>query len=252
MGTTALLHILCTISVSVSQFLHHLSSTSPLCSRWSASVMTECRIWWPMDSSASNPLKRRERGNRSGLNPCVCVDRPWPVGPARYLVCAELLSEAAVWARHIDGQVVLHPLQERHPARTLLLKALLPQRLRLHLTANKATVCTHPRLTSAAMFIQSQTCSLTCRPLRLGQRRRPNGGWGAAGGALQRRQASGCNSAHSAHPGQQTARSAPGGRTGTYVRGITAVWGCVTSQPRTTARPSSPKVFFLQGWSRPR
>lgn len=29
----------------------HLSSTSPLCSSWRASAMTEWRIWWPMDSS---------------------------------------------------------------------------------------------------------------------------------------------------------------------------------------------------------
>lgn len=55
---------------------------------------------------------------------------------------------------------------------------------------------------------------LTCRPPRLWQRRRPSRGWDVAGGVLQRRPASGCSSARSAHPGQQTGRSALGGQTG--------------------------------------
>lgn len=58
------------------------------------------------------------------------------VNRVRYLVCAELLSEANVRAGHVYGQTVLHPLQERHPALTLLLKALSPQCRRLQLTAH--------------------------------------------------------------------------------------------------------------------
>lgn len=52
---------------------------------------------------------------------------------------AALLSEAAVGSGHVHGQTVLHPLQERHPAPTLVLKALLPQRLCLQLAAHTDT-----------------------------------------------------------------------------------------------------------------
>lgn len=49
----------------------------------------------------------------------------------------ELLSEAVVRSRYVYSQAVLHPLQERHPAFTLLLKSLLPQHFRLQLTVHK-------------------------------------------------------------------------------------------------------------------
>ena len=52
-------------------------------------------------------------------------------------MCAELLSEAGVGAGHVHSQAVLHPLQEGHPALTLLLKALPPQSFRLKLTAHR-------------------------------------------------------------------------------------------------------------------
>lgn len=52
---------------------------------------------------------------------------------------AELLPEAEVGAGHVHGQTVLHPLEEGHPALTLLLKRLQPQRLRLQLAENRRT-----------------------------------------------------------------------------------------------------------------
>lgn len=54
-------------------------------------------------------------------------------------MCTELLSETSVGSGHVCSQTVLHLLQERHPALTLLLKALLPQCLSLQLTANTET-----------------------------------------------------------------------------------------------------------------
>ena len=65
------------------------------------------------------------------ISECVCH--------VSYLVCAELLSEADVRTGHVYSQPVLHPLQERHPALTLLLKALPPQCLRLQLAAHPET-----------------------------------------------------------------------------------------------------------------
>lgn len=53
-----------------------------------------------------------------------------------HLVRAELLSEAGVRRGDVDGEAVLHPLQERHPALALLLETLPPQHLRLQLAAN--------------------------------------------------------------------------------------------------------------------
>lgn len=53
----------------------------------------------------------------------------------RYLVRAQLLPEASVAAGHVHRQTVLHGLQEGHPALALLLEALPPQQLRLHLAA---------------------------------------------------------------------------------------------------------------------
>ena len=75
--------------------------------------------------------------SRSGLHLSVFVESVSESvnNRAGYLVCAELLSEADVRAGHVYGQTVLHPLQETHPALTLLLKALLPQSLHLQLTA---------------------------------------------------------------------------------------------------------------------
>lgn len=64
----------------------------------------------------------------------------------RYLVRAQLLPEAGVGAGHVHRQTVLHPLQEGHPALALLLEALPPQQLRLHLAA--------PRRRDGGRFIQ--------------------------------------------------------------------------------------------------
>lgn len=92
------------------------------------------------------PLEHRER---SGLHLCVLVvflPVSESVNHVRHLVCAELLSEADVRAGHVHSQTVLHPLQERHPALTLLLEALSPQGLRLELTAppNKTLLENNP------------------------------------------------------------------------------------------------------------
>lgn len=77
-----------------------------------------------------------------------------------------------------------------------------------------------------SVLVDVQLSGLTCRPPLFGQRRRPSSDWGVAGGVQQRRPASGCGSAHSAHPGQQTSRSAPAGQTANiwWHLMITTVW----------------------------
>lgn len=72
----------------------HLSSTSPLCSSWRASAMTEWRIWWPMDSSF---WKRWETGTGWRLSPAF-----WPklIGWLRCVVVAlPCACTAAAWGR---------------------------------------------------------------------------------------------------------------------------------------------------------
>lgn len=73
---------------------------------------------------------------------CLAVDLE------RYLVRAELLSEAGVRTGDVHRQTVLHPLQEGHPALALLLEALPPQRLRLQLAAREQRQSESLRLTS--------------------------------------------------------------------------------------------------------
>lgn len=124
-------------SLNVLELPAYLSSTSPFCSRWRASVMTECRIWWPIESSAWNRWSHRRKQDyvrMHGVFFSLFVNVALLVW---YLVCTKLLPEAKVRARNIHSEVVLHPLQEQHPALTLLLKCLLLQNLSLQLTAPK-------------------------------------------------------------------------------------------------------------------
>lgn len=83
-------------------------------------------------------LKVLRHGDGSGLLLCPLAGAQRPVvSVERYLVRAQLLPEAGVGAGHVHRQTVLHPLQEGHPARALLLEALPPQQLRLHLAVHR-------------------------------------------------------------------------------------------------------------------
>lgn len=83
-------------------------------------------------------LKELRHGDGSGLLLCPLDEaQRLAASVERYLVCAQLLPEAGVGAGHVHRQTVLHPLQEGHPALALLLKALPPQQLRLHLAVQR-------------------------------------------------------------------------------------------------------------------
>lgn len=98
------------------------------------------------------PLKHQKGPGLQYVCVCVCVHGVSVKSvndSVNHLVRTELLSEADVRAGHVYSQAVLHPLQERHPALTLLLKTLPPQRLRLQLTAHQNT----NRMTLRDLFI---------------------------------------------------------------------------------------------------
>lgn len=83
-------------------------------------------------------LKELRHGDGSGLLLCPLDEaQRLAASVERYLVCAQLLPEAGVGAGHVHRQTVLHPLQEGHPALALLLEALPPQQLRLHLAVQR-------------------------------------------------------------------------------------------------------------------
>jgi len=107
------------------------------------SAADEAIQWWlNAESGDQGKVLPENAKNRKRSSSCLSARCDfskichWDINHVRYLVCTELLPEAKVRASYIHSQTVFHPLQERHPALTLLLKRLLPQCLRLQLTAH--------------------------------------------------------------------------------------------------------------------